>query len=112
MASPSANRRCESVRFMLDGEVVTVDVSAPTTTLLQYLRETLGRTGTKEGWAGGGCGACTVILGELQGARIEYRAVNSCIRFLPTVDGKEIITVESLAAADGTPHPVQQAMVD
>jgi xanthine dehydrogenase small subunit len=53
-----------------------------------------------------------VVLGELDGERIAYRAINSCIRFLPTVDGKELVTVESLKAADGTLHPVQQAMVD
>src|SRR5204862_3829765 len=41
-----------------------------------------------------------------------YRAVNSCIRFVPTLDGKEVVTVESLRAPDGQLHPVQQAMVD
>jgi xanthine dehydrogenase small subunit len=101
-----------AIRFILDGEVVSVTDSAPTTTLLEFLRERLGRTGTKEGCAEGDCGACTVVLGELDGERIVYRAVNSCIRFVPTVDGKELITVESLKAADGTLHPVQQAMVD
>src|SRR5262249_35903184 len=60
------------------------------------------------------CGACTVVLGELAagGKSVEYRAINSCIRFLPTIDGKELVTVESLQAADGELHPVQRAMVD
>ena len=101
-----------AIRFILDGEVVSVTDVAPTTTLLEFLRERLGRTGTKEGCAEGDCGACTVVLGELDGERIVYRAVNSCIRFLPTVDGKELVTVESLKAVDGALHPVQQAMVD
>ena len=101
-----------SIRFILDGAVVSVADAAPTTTLLEFLRERLGRTGTKEGCAEGDCGACTVVLGELDGERVVFRAVNSCIRFLPTVDGKELITVESLKGADGTLHPVQQAMVD
>jgi len=85
-----------------------------TTTVLEYLRERLRRTGTKEGCAEGDCGACTVVLGELSadGSRVEYRAVNSCIRFLPTIDGQELVTVESLLASDGSLHPVQQAMVD
>ena len=102
----------QAVRFLLDGKVIAVEGIAPTTTLLEFLRERLGRTGTKEGCAEGDCGACTVVLGELIGDSITYRAVNSCIRFLPTVDGKEVVTVESLKAADGTLHPVQQAMVD
>ena len=101
------------MRFVLDGRVVQVKGVPATTTVLDYLREDLGRKGTKEGCAEGDCGACTVLLGEL-GAddRIEYRAVNSCIRFLPTIDGQELVTVEDLQAADGTLHPVQQAMVD
>lgn len=101
-----------TVRFVLDGNVVTARDVAPTTTLLQYLRDDLGRCGTKEGCAEGDCGACTTVVGELRGGHIDYRAVNSCIRFLPTVDGKEIVTAESLQDADGTPHPVQRAMID
>jgi xanthine dehydrogenase small subunit len=101
-----------SVRFVLDGRVVTAHDVAPTTTLLQYLREHLGRSGTKEGCAEGDCGACTTVVGELRGGHIDYRAINSCIRFLPTLDGKEIVTAESLQAQDGSLHPVQRAMVE
>src|SRR6202034_937661 len=83
-------------------------------TVLEYLRDIAHRTGTKEGCAEGDCGACTVVLGELtaDGSRVGYRAVNSCIRFLPTIDGHELVTVESLLGPDGSLHPVQQAMVD
>ena len=102
----------QPVRFILDGEVIEAGDCPPTTTLLEFLRERLGRTGTKEGCAEGDCGACTVVIGELEGDRIAWRAMNSCIRFLPTLDGKEVVTVESLKAADGSLHPVQQAMVD
>jgi len=102
-----------AIRFVLDGNVVEVRDVAPTTTVLEWLREHAGRTGTKEGCAEGDCGACTVVLGERCGdGALRWRAVNSCIRFLPTIDGKELVTVESLAAPDGTLHPVQQAMVD
>jgi xanthine dehydrogenase small subunit len=104
----------DSVRFLLDGQVVCAENVSCTTTVLEYLREGLRRTGTKEGCAEGDCGACTVVLGELSadGSRVEYRAVNSCIRFLPTIDGQELVTVESLLGPDGNLHPVQKAMVD
>jgi xanthine dehydrogenase small subunit len=101
-----------AIRFMLDGETVTADDFAPSTTLLHYLRERLGRCGTKEGCAEGDCGACTVLLGEPGADRIHYRPVNACIRFLASVDGREVVTVESLTQPDGTLHPVQQAMVE
>jgi xanthine dehydrogenase small subunit len=101
-----------SIRFVLDGEVVQLDNVDPTRTVLQYLREDLGRAGTKEGCAEGDCGACTVALAELDGDGIVLRTVNSCIQFLPTLDGKELITVESLARGGNDLHPVQRAMVD
>ena len=103
----------DAIRFVLDGRVVSVADLPPTTTVLEYLRERAGRTGTKEGCAEGDCGACTVVLGELVGdGRVRYRAINSCIRFLATIDGKELVTVESLAGDGEALHPVQQAMVD
>jgi xanthine dehydrogenase small subunit len=102
----------QTIRFMLDDVLVEARDIVPTATLLQYLRDTLGRCGTKEGCAEGDCGACTVVLGELHGDEIAYHAVNSCVRLLPTVDGKQVVTVESLATKDAPLHPVQQAMVD
>jgi xanthine dehydrogenase small subunit len=103
----------DAIRFVLDGELYELDNIDPTRTVLQFLREDLGRTGTKEGCAEGDCGACTVVLAELNsdGNDLTVRAINSCIQFLPTLDGKELITVESLGR-DGNLHPAQQAMVD
>ena len=100
------------LRFILDGKLVELDRVEPTRTVLQYLREDLLRVGSKEGCAEGDCGACTVVLAELIGDALEYRAVNACIQFLPTLDGKALFTVESLKAGDGSLHPVQQSMVD
>ncbi len=103
-----------TVRFVLDSEIIAIDNPDPTRTVLQYLREDLRRVGTKEGCAEGDCGACTVALAEIDrsGEGLQVRAINSCIQFLPTLDGKELITVESLRGSDGSLHPVQQALVD
>jgi xanthine dehydrogenase small subunit len=99
-------------RFLLNGKLIELDRVEPTRTVLQYLREDLLRMGSKEGCAEGDCGACTVVIADLTGDTLEYRAVNACIQFLPTLDGKALFTVESLKADDGSLHPVQQSMVD
>ncbi len=104
----------DTIRFVLDGELVEIKNPDPTRTVLQYLREDLQKIGTKEGCAEGDCGACTVAIAETDssGKQLQVRAINSCIQFLPTLDGKELITVENLRRSDGSLHPVQQAMVD
>ena len=102
-----------TVRFVLDGQIVEAQGERRTTTVLDYLREQLHRTGTKEGCAEGDCGACVVMVGELNAAGngVEYVPVNSCIQLLPTLDGKSVKTIESLKKADGTLHPVQDEMI-
>ena len=102
----------DRIRFMLDGEVRTLGDFDPTLTVLEYLRGPERRCGTKEGCAEGDCGACTVVLGELVDGALRHRAVNACILFLGTLDGKELVTVESLAAPDAPAHPVQQALIE
>lgn len=103
-----------TVRFILDGEVIELHDVDPTRTVLQYLREDLRRKGSKEGCAEGDCGACTVVIAEKSGghADVSLKAVNSCIQFLPTLHGKELITVESLRPNGADLHPVQRAMVE
>ena len=101
----------QTIRFIQRGQRVALDHVAPSRTLLELLREDLACTGTKEGCGEGDCGACTVVLGELEGGGLRYRAVNSCIKLAHSIDGMALWTVEDLAAADGTLHPAQQAMV-
>ncbi len=100
------------IRFWHQGAVVEVAGAPATRTVLNWLREDARCTGTKEGCAEGDCGACTVVVGELdvQGD-LALKPVNACIQFLPTLDGKALYTVEDLAAAGGTLHPAQAAMV-
>lgn len=93
------------IAFLLNGETVRV-AADPTRTLLDWLREDRGLTGTKEGCNEGDCGACTVVVQDDDG----LRAVNACILFLPQLQGKAVRTVEGIGA-DGL-HPVQQAMID
>lgn len=102
-----------TVRFVLDGQIVEAQGVRRTTTVLDYLRERMHRTGTKEGCAEGDCGACVVMVGELNeaGDGIAYIAVNSCIQLLPSLDGKSIKTVESLVRPDGSLHPIQEEMI-
>jgi xanthine dehydrogenase small subunit len=98
-----------AVRFLLDGAVAELAAPDPTGTLLETLRGPLRRTGTKEGCAEGDCGACTVLVGELAGGTVQWRAVNACILFLPMVHGKAVMTVESLSAG-GALNPLQACM--
>ncbi len=107
----SANQYHQAIRFVLDGNVIEVEGVAPTKSVLNYLRETLRRTGTKEGCAEGDCGACTVVVAELDGEGVRMRTVNACLQFVPVLDGKALFTVESLRRPDGSLHPAQQAMV-
>jgi xanthine dehydrogenase small subunit len=101
-----------NINFIHKDTIVEIKNPDPNETLLNYIRKNLKKIGTKEGCAEGGCGACTVVFGELKNNEINYRAVNSCITFLPTLQGKQLITVEDLVLKDGSLHPVQEAMVN
>ena len=102
----------QQIRFVLNDDVVVIDSIAPTTTLLDWLRETRRLTGTKEGCGEGDCGACTVLVGKIVGDELVYHSVNACIRFVPSLSATHVVTIEHLAGKDGVLTPIQQAMVD
>ncbi|WBU65638.1 xanthine dehydrogenase small subunit [Paracoccus aerodenitrificans] len=99
------------IRFVLNDEDVVISNATATRTLLEFLRLDRRLTGTKEGCAEGDCGACTVLVGRLHDGALRYETVNACIRFLASLNGCHIVTVEHLSGPEGRLHPVQQAMV-
>ncbi len=108
------------IQFILDNKIITIDFDkqglSPTLTVLNYLRSLPSHKGVKEGCAEGDCGACTVVIAELnKNNQLTYTAINSCLVFLPMIHGKQLITVENLAEKERQEiklHPVQCAMVD
>ncbi|MFK9097640.1 xanthine dehydrogenase small subunit [Pseudomonas guariconensis] len=104
------------IQFLVNQELRSEHALDPNMTVLQYLREHLGKPGTKEGCASGDCGACTVVVGELtqddQGRdTLRYRSLNSCLTFVSSLHGKQLISVEGLKH-QGELHSVQRAMAD
>jgi carbon-monoxide dehydrogenase small subunit len=88
------------MRFTLNGASTEVDAN-PMARLLDVLREECGLTGTKEGCGEGECGACTVL--------VDGEPVCSCLIPVAQVSGADILTIEGVAHADGTLHPMQAA---
>ncbi|EXJ95419.1 xanthine dehydrogenase [Capronia coronata CBS 617.96] len=98
----------DTIRFYLNGTKVELDAVDPEVTLLEYLRG-IGLTGTKLGCAEGGCGACTVVVSQLNPTtgKIYHASVNACLAPLASIDGKHVITVEGIGSSKN-PHPAQQ----
>ena len=100
-------------RIILNGSAAEISGVPASTTLLDWLRDHARLRGTKEGCAEGDCGACTVMLERVDAKGVLRReAINSCLTMVGQVDGCGVRTVEGVASADGTPHPVQKAFVD
>ncbi len=105
-----AEQPSDKLSFLLNDDLIELDPVSPTLTILEFLRNDRGLCGTKEGCTEGDCGACTVTIGELQGSKMNYQAVNSCISFVSSLHGKHLITVEGIKQ-NGKLHPLQQCMV-
>ncbi len=88
------------IRMTVNGSEVE-GLAEPRMLLIHFLREQLSLTGPHIGCDTGHCGACTVDL--------DGRSVKSCMVFAAQANGAEVITIEGLAAADGTLHPLQDA---
>ena len=101
-----------NIEFVYQDRIFEINNPDPNEILLNYIRTKLKKIGSKNGCSEGGCGACTVVLGEIKNNEINYKAINSCITFLPTLQGKQLILVEDLISKNGSLHPVQQAMVN
>ncbi len=100
------------ISFLLNGRQVDLSDVGADDTLLDFLRIDQRLTGSKEGCAEGDCGACTVLVGRLTEGGLVYETVNACIRFLASLDGCHVVTIEYLGGPEGRLSPVQQAMVD
>ncbi len=98
------------IEFILNDELININNVDTNVSVLNYLRIDKRLTGTKEGCASGDCGACTAVIAELTNNKLEYKAINTCIMFLYSLHGKQLITVEHLS--NSKLHPVQQSMVD
>ena len=102
----------DTIQFLFNNKIFKIKNPDPNKTILNYIRNDLKMTGTKEGCAEGGCGACTIVLGELNKNKIVYKAINACITFLPILLSKTFFAIDpaaTLAAvslADCLPPPL------
>jgi len=83
------------LKFICNNEEIITSVH-PGLSLMDFLRKELKLIGTKEGCREGDCGACTVLIGELDGKEIDYYSINSCLFPIGDVNGKHVVTVEGL----------------
>ncbi|MFI5132695.1 MAG: FAD binding domain-containing protein [Chitinophagales bacterium] len=98
------------IHFILNEKEVTTDLP-PGMVLLDFIRYYQHLTGTKVGCREGDCGACTVLIGEIENGKLKYDSVTSCLMPLGNAHGKHIVTIEGINFKDKL-NPVQQSMAD
>ncbi len=99
------------LKFILNKQTIETDLPKGMT-VLDFVRYHKNLKGTKIGCREGDCGACTILIGELKGERVEYRSMTSCLTPLANADGKHIVTVEGINPENGDLTPVQNALVE
>src|SRR5688500_2044917 len=99
------------IEFILNNQDISTDLPSGST-VLDFVRYHKNLKGTKIGCREGDCGACTVLVGELNDEAVSYRTMTSCLMPLANGAGKHIVTVEGINPADGSLTPVQQALLD
>lgn len=92
------------MEIIVNKQKILVDENSLEKKLMDFIREDLNLTGTKNGCDKGLCGTCTILVNNI--------ATKSCIKKVRDVIGKEILTIEGLENPDGTLHPLQQAFID
>jgi carbon-monoxide dehydrogenase small subunit len=92
------------MKLFVNGKEIEVPAAATEKRIIEFLREDLDLTGAKNACDVGACGACTILVND-EPSRI-------CLKCVRDFAGQRILTIEGLAAPDGTPHPLQQAFMD
>lgn len=92
------------MQTIINKKIITITTAQENKNLLQFLRESLNLTGTKNGCNIGVCGACTILIANI--------AVRACKKLVKDIANKEVLTIEGMANEDGSLHPLQQAFID
>ncbi len=99
------------IKFILNNQTIETDLPKGTT-VLDFVRYYKNLKGTKIGCREGDCGACAILVGELNGDSVKYRTQTSCLMPLANARGKHIVTIEGINKSDGDLTEVQRALVD
>ncbi len=101
--------RTSKIKFILNGELKSLEVT-PGTTLLEVIRDKYRLNGTKSVCNEGDCGACTLTVADYVDGEINYKAINSCLYPAEKIMNKHIITIEGLSENDSELHPIQEIL--